>query len=90
MRHALIARRAALMLGAVMLLAACEGSGNGPASPRTSEVVHLSQAPVDAVPYVASRPATPAPAPETTTLATQDKALTAQAQAEANAQPQPP
>lgn len=80
MRHALLARRAALLVGPVLLLAACGDAANGPASPRTSEMVQLSQAPVDAVPYVVSRPSAPPPEAE------KDEALTEEAQAEATAE----
>jgi|GEM_PF-4924036 len=50
MRHASILASTALGLGSLLALSACDRSANAPASPRTSEIVHLSQAPVDAVP----------------------------------------
>lgn len=39
-----------LVLGPILLVSGCDRSSNSPASPRTSEIVRLSQAPVDAVP----------------------------------------
>ena len=51
MRHVSILGLSALGLGATITLSGCDRSANAPASPRTSEIVHLSEAPIDAVPW---------------------------------------
>lgn len=81
MRHASLFTLSALGLGVLTVTAGCDRSANAPASPRTSEMVQLSQAPVDAVPLSADAPSPPpkpveppvqeTPAPEAPSAETQ-------------------
>ena len=91
MRHASLIGLSALGLGA-LALASCDQSANAPASKRTSEIVHLSQAPIDAVPLApdAPRPVeAPAAKVEPETPATPEAATTQDLNTQPPATPPP-